>query len=90
MPQKNLSQRIEEMDYPPEVRDAILNEIAKIGSEAKILSGESCLPSRQDAIHWHDRLTGRFGITDREKALEERVKKLEEQQAPVTHAKGVK
>ena len=89
MPKKNLSQLVEDMDYPPEVRDAVLNEIAKNGNEARILASELTLPSRQDAIHWHDRLTGRFGLSDKEKVLEDRIKALEEAGKPVAHARKV-
>lgn len=80
MAKKNFDDMMADQDYPPEVHDAVLNEIAKNGNEARIISGEMHLPSRQDAIHWHDRQTGRYGLSDREKQLEDRIRALESQQ----------
>ncbi len=74
---KILAQLVAEKDYPPEVAGAVLTDVAKLGTEAAILSGERTLPDRRDAIVWHDRASGRGGWTEREKALEDRLRALE-------------
>lgn len=71
-----------------EVEEALLSDIARSNTAARILSGELVLPGLQDAVNWHNRITGRLQGTATERALDARVRALEQLVRDLTVAKS--
>lgn len=75
-----------------EVEQAVLADAEKQGSLERIVEGELQLPSRQDATHWHERITGKVTATPKEAQqakliddLSSRLAALESRSPPMQH-----
>jgi hypothetical protein len=85
---QTLAEMVEEKYDDPEHQRAVLDDIAKNGTESLILAGKSVLPSAEDVAIWYDRITGKTAMTPTErsqaellKAQEDRLARLETQLA---------
>lgn len=68
--------------YPnPEVADAVLQDAVRLGTIDAIDQGTRVLPSPQDAIHWHERMTGKSAAakteSDNSSRLADALKRIE-------------
>lgn len=76
---QTLATMLEDRYADDELRDAIRQNIEELGTGERILAGELHLPTEQDALHWHRRLTGRDKFTDEQWRDRQRVAELEKQ-----------
>lgn len=75
---QTLEDMVQDRYADPEIAQAVLDSIAKHGTEQQIMSGEATLPTETDATHWHDRVTGRTRMTPTERSQAEIIKSQDE------------
>jgi uncharacterized protein YicC (UPF0701 family) len=62
----------------PAIIDAVIDHATKSETVARIEAGELVLPSEQDAVHWHARITGKVQAESQAARDRERIAALEE------------
>jgi len=75
---KTLKQLISETYESEELQKAISEDVAKIGTESRIISGELVLPTEEQAQKWHDRITGKDKLTPEQQQSQARMVALEQ------------
>ena len=75
---ETLERMVREKYSDPALQDAILEDIAALGTEEAIMKGERTLPSPQDALYWHQRKIGTFGMSEKEREQEDRLRVMQE------------
>ncbi len=89
MAKKTLLQMCEELYDDPDIRAAIVADAGRAGTVAAIEKGLATLPTVQDAIHWHNRITGRINETEVEQVQRKRIDALEKAFSSLTEHLGV-
>lgn len=78
MARRSLEEMCRDRYNDPAVAEAVMEDVRRLKTEDRIMSGELVLPGEQDATHWHRRNRQDSESADNRSEMERRIAELED------------